>query len=343
VILGALALIALAAAWLLLFHDNGCPGFAREPAEPRGDVETVWFPAVDGTRLEGWLLRPETWPAPLVVMAPGLTGTKDAHLEPFARAFQRAGIAVLLLDFRTFGGSDGEPRHWVDPVRQREDYEAAIAFARRELGASAIAVWGSSFSGGTALVCAARDPEIRAVVAQCPFLATPPSQQPDAPTMARFVFWTVLDLARARLGAGAPVYLPAFGRPGELAFAKSRENPSVWDAEHPGRHDFWRALPKQIRGGWENVLLARVFASLDREVPMEHVARIRCPVLLVAAERDDMVPAAFVREARAKLVHPESELASYDALHFDLYLGDVLRANAARQAAFLVRQLMARG
>jgi hypothetical protein len=52
-----------------------------------------------------------------------------------------------------------------------------------------------------------------------------------------------------------------------------------------------------------------------------------------------MVPAAFVREAHAKLAHPGSELASYDALHFDLYLGDVLRVNAARQAEFLVRAL----
>jgi fermentation-respiration switch protein FrsA (DUF1100 family) len=59
----------------------------------------------------------------------------------------------------------------------------------------------------------------------------------------------------------------------------------------------------------------------------------------VAAERDDMVPAALVREAFARLSHPGSELASFDALHFDLYLGDVLRANAARQVAFLARAL----
>jgi hypothetical protein len=342
VILGALLVLALVpgAAWLLLFYDNGCAGFAREPVEPRADVETVFFPAIDGTRLEGWLLRPQAGNAPLVVMAAGLTGTKDAHLEPFARAFQRAGLTVLMFDYRTFGGSDGEPRHWVDPVRQREDYEAAVAFARRELAPSGIAVWGSSFSGGTALVCASRDPEIRAVVAQCPFLATSPSQQPDGLTLARFVLWTLLDLVRARLGVGAPVYLPAFGRPGELAFAKSRENPSVYDAEHPGRHDFWRTLPKRIRGGWENVLLARVFASLDREISLDHVAAVRCPVLLVAAERDDVVPAALVREAHAKLAHPDSELASCDALHFDLYLGDVLRANAARQVDFLVKALV---
>jgi alpha/beta superfamily hydrolase len=64
----------------------------------------------------------------------------------------RAGFAVLLLDFRSFGGSEGEPRHWVDPFRQVDDYRAALAFAQRELAhavdARRIAHWGSSFSGG---------------------------------------------------------------------------------------------------------------------------------------------------------------------------------------------------
>ncbi len=347
----SLALLAALVVYLLALYDNGSGGFAYEPARPRpdergpdGSLETVHFPAQDGARLEGWLLRPAGGPAPLVIAAPGLTGTKDAHLEPFARAFRAAGLAVLVFDYRSFGGSEGEPRHWVDPERQREDYEAALAFARRELGpsgrvdAARIALWGSSFSGGTALVCAARDPEIRAVVAQCPFLGTSPSQQPGPLLLARFALWTTLDLARARLGL-RPLYVAAFGRPGEIAFARSRENPSVRDLEHPERHAFWRELPAHPRGGWENKLLARVFASLDRTLPLDHVAAIRCPVLLVAAERDDMVPSAQVRDARARLSHPASELVSYDCLHFDLYLGDVLRKNAAQQAEFLARQL----
>lgn len=356
VALGLLAIV-LIAGYLLGYHDNGHGGFAHHAPAPRpdeqraeGSLTTVWFPAVDGTRLEGWLLLPRVAPAPLVVMAPGLTGTKDAHLEPFAWRFAAHGLAVLLFDYRTFGGSEGTPRHWVDPLRHAEDYGAAIEFARRTLAvegqidATRIALWGSSFSGGTALVVAATRPEdVRAVVAQAPYLATPDAQRPDPWSLARFVGWTFLDLTRYRLAQALglrlePVYVPAFGRPGELAFAKSRENPSVRDPRHPEQAEFWRRMPP-IRGGWENKLLARVFATLDAVTPLEHVAAIRCPVQLVGAEADDLVPGAMIADAFARLPPGDHQLTTYACRHFDLYLGDVLEENARAQARFLARHL----
>lgn len=347
----ALGVVALFA-WLLVFYDNGHRGFAYLPAAPRADEEraegtlrTVYFPACDGTRLEGWLFLPRsTSPPPLVLMAPGLTGTKEGHLEPFAWCFARAGLSVLLFDFRSFGGSAGLPRHWVDPERHGEDYAAALAFARRELGpaglvdAERMALWGSSFSGGTALVTAASDPGVRAVVAQCPFLATPESQQPPLRQMVWFVFWTALDSVRQRLGL-RPLYLPAFGRPGELVFAKSEENPRARDFDPTAGHAFWSRMPPALRGGWENKLLARVFASLDRAVALEHVERIRCPVYLIAGARDDMVPSALVRDAFARLRSPAKKLSVHECGHFDLYLDDVFAENAALQASFLTEAL----
>ena len=352
----SLALAAAAVglcAWLLVFYDNGQGGFAHEPPCARADEEsadvrlrTAYFPAIDGARLEGWLFLPRASSPALVVMAPGLTGTKQGHLEPFARRFVSAGLAVLLFDFRTLGGSEGQPRHWVDPERQREDWHAALAFARADLGpaglvdASRIAVWGSSFSGGTALVTAAQDPRVRAVVAQCPYLMTPPSQQPSAFAMAHFVVWTLLDSLRAALGL-RPLYVAAFGRPGELVFAKSRENPRARDFRPSDGHAFWSTMPDPLRGGWQNKLLARVFAALDRVVPMDHVAVVRCPVYLVAGTHDDMVPADFVRTAYERLPNPAKQLSVHECGHFDLYLGEIFERNAALQAAFLSRALEA--
>jgi pimeloyl-ACP methyl ester carboxylesterase len=277
-------------------------------------------------------------------MAPGLTGTKEGHLEPFARRFTSAGLAVLLFDFRTLGGSDGLPRHWIEPDRQREDWHSALAFARKELGpvraidASRIALWGSSFSGGTALVAAAEDPAVRAVVAQCPYLATPPSQQPGAFALAHFAFWTVLDSLRARLGL-APLYVAAFGRPGELVFAKSRENPRAADFRPTDGHPFWSRMPDPLRGGWQNKLCARVFAALDRVVPMDHVAGIHCPVYLVAGAHDDMVPVELVRTAFERLPGPGKQLAVRDCGHFDLYLDAHFAENVEAQTEFLARAL----
>lgn len=38
-------------------------------------------------------------------------------LAKYAEAFAARGMASLVFDYRTFGGSDGMPRHVVDPWR----------------------------------------------------------------------------------------------------------------------------------------------------------------------------------------------------------------------------------
>lgn len=339
----ALALVlAFGSAWLWLGRRArfACQPSAGRPDERHasGTVRTVHFPAVDGTRLEGWLFQPDgVLRPPVVVMAPGLGGTKDGFLEPFAWAFVEHGLAVLVFDYRCFGGSEGTPRHWVAPPRHREDYEAALTFVRGHLAdsldASRVALWGSSFSGGTAVVTAARDHEVSAVVAQCPHLRTPDHLQPRGWAMARFVCCAVLDMILVL----PPLYIPLFGRPGEWVFAPSTENPSVSDFAGPLGADFWRRLPKPPLGGWENRMLARGLATLDDVVPMDELTAVKCPVLLVCAERDDMVPSATVDEAQRLL--PSAELARYDCGHFDLYTGPTQPENAQRQAEFLARTL----
>ncbi len=309
-----------------------------EERRPEGVVRTVHFPAVDGTRLEGWLFQPHSLRPPLVVMAAGLGGTKDAFLESFAWTFVNAGFAVLAFDYRCFGGSEGTPRHWVAPPRHREDYEAALDFVRRDLSevvdTSRVALWGSSFSGGTAIVAASRRDDVRALVVQCPYLKTPPHIQPHGISLARYVVLATLDMMRVF----PPIYIPIFGRPGEWVFAPSHENPSVDDFDGPLGSDFWRLLPKPPLGGWENRMLARGLATLDEVVPMNELDKVKCPVLFVAAKKDDMVPLAFVEEAHARL-RATSEMISYDCGHFDLYIGPAHAENARRQADFLARVL----
>lgn len=329
--------------WLILWRGSRFEASRStgrpEERRPAGLVRTVHFPAIDGTRLEGWLFLPDgVARPPIVVMAPGLGGTKDGFLESFAWAFVERGVAALAFDYRTFGGSDGLPRHWVAPPRHREDYEAAIAFVQRDLGDTVdkarTALWGSSFSGGTALVTATRCPEVRAVIAQCPYLKTPPHLEPRGLAMARYVFLATLDMMRIF----PPVYIPLFGRPGEWAFATSVENPSVSDFGGALGSEFWKRLPQPPLGGWANKMLARGLATLDEVVPMDELGKVTCPVLFVVAEKDDMVPRAFVEEAHARLADT-SELASYDCGHFDLYVGAAHAENARRQAEFLARVL----
>jgi fermentation-respiration switch protein FrsA (DUF1100 family) len=50
-------------------------------------------------------------------MGHGFSGTQD-QLEPYARRFTEAGIALLTFDYRNFGRSEGEPRQLVNVDRQ---------------------------------------------------------------------------------------------------------------------------------------------------------------------------------------------------------------------------------
>jgi hypothetical protein len=86
-----------------------------------------------GTALDAWLYTPLTAVDgaaavrhPVMIMAHGLGAQKELGLHRFADAFARAGLAVLVFDYRTFGGSEGEPRHWVSPRRHLEDWNEAL-------------------------------------------------------------------------------------------------------------------------------------------------------------------------------------------------------------------------
>ena len=108
---------------------------------------------------------------PCVVIGHGFSGTKGLA-RVYAERFATAGFAVLVFDYRHFGASGGEPRQLVDVGRQREDYHAAVRFARTLSGIDPerIALWGTSLSGGHVIAVAADDPRIAAVVAQLPLI-----------------------------------------------------------------------------------------------------------------------------------------------------------------------------
>lgn len=137
----------------------------------RRDVE---FDA-EGVTLRGWHYVPDGagGPVPTIVMAHGFSATKEMYLDRFAEAFAANGMAAVVFDNRNFGASDGEPRQEIDPWQQVRDYRHAISFALTlpETDGDRIGVWGSSYSGGHAIVVGAIDRRVRCVSAQVPLIS----------------------------------------------------------------------------------------------------------------------------------------------------------------------------
>src|SRR5665811_990625 len=139
--------------------------------------EDVEFSSGEDT-CAAWLYTPAgEGPHPAIVMGHGLGAVKEMRLDAYAERFQAAGYACLVFDYRHFGASAGRPRQLLDIKRQLADWAAALDWTRSRQGLdpARIVVWGTSFGGGHALLTAARNHDVAAAVAQCPFTDGPAS------------------------------------------------------------------------------------------------------------------------------------------------------------------------
>ncbi len=287
--------------------------------------EDVTFTS-QGTRIGAWLYRPDgSVDVPMLVMAHGLGGVREMRLDAFAERFVEAGYACLVFDYRHFGASDGEPRQLLSVTRQRQDWRAAVDFARTIEGVDAerVVLWGSSFSGGHVISVGASDPRVAAVVSQCPYtdglastLAVPPL------TSVRVTLRAVRDLVGSWLRR-KPVLVPLAGHPGEVALM------SAPDA-YPG---YVSIAPEQ--GTFRNEVAARVALEIAFGRPGRRAKALGCPALFVVCDRDTVAPARATRRHVARA--PQGEIISRDTGHFDIYVGDEFERTVRDELEFLRR------
>ena len=102
-------------------------------------------------------------------MTHGMSAVKEMHLDDYAEFFAEAGLNVVVYDHRNFGDSDGAPRQENDPVLQYRDIRNAITYAntRPEVDAIADRCLGNELRRRHALLVAAIDKRVKAVVARC--------------------------------------------------------------------------------------------------------------------------------------------------------------------------------
>lgn len=289
-------------------------------------VHPVGF-VVEGDTVRGDLYLPATpGKPPVVVMAHGFGGERRFRLPAFAEHFAQAGLAVLLFDYRGFGDSDGTPRGLVDPARHLEDYAAAVVFAKQlaEVDGTRLALWGTSFSGGHALVTAARLPGIAAVVAQVPHVDGLASALHYPKTLLPRATWLATrDLLAAARGR-PPVRMPIVAPRGVRCLA----GPDCYEG-------YLRLVPPGAE--WLNAVPARILFTIMAYRPITAVQDIGAPVLLLASPHDSLIPFAATRKTAARI--PDCRLELIQGGHFDPYVGAEFERVVALETAFLQDKL----
>lgn len=141
----------------------------RTPADVGLAAQAVRLPTAQGKTLFAWFVPVSSpTPCPAVVVMHGW-GANASLMLPALAPLHAAGFAVLLLDARCHGQSDGAP--FTSLPRFAEDIEAGLDWLRQQaaIDADRLAVMGHSVGAGAALLCATRRPDVRAVVSLSAF------------------------------------------------------------------------------------------------------------------------------------------------------------------------------
>jgi alpha-beta hydrolase superfamily lysophospholipase len=270
-------------------------------------------------------------PHPIVVLAHGFGGVRDARLWAYAERFADAGLAALVFDYRHFGASGGSPRQLLDVERQLDDWRAAIAFARGLDGVDPerVALWGTSFSGGHVAVLAAEDQRVAAAISQGPFLDGVWALRAAGPRNNLRLAFAALRDEVARLRGRPPHMLAVVGPPGSVAAMNSP------DAE-PG----YRALfPPDVE--FRNEVAARIGLRIGLYRPIRQAERVACPWLVCVVDGDVITPPQPALKAAGRA--PRGEARRYRGGHFDIYVGELFERVVADQLEFLDRHLLRAG
>jgi fermentation-respiration switch protein FrsA (DUF1100 family) len=292
----------------------------------RRDIE---FDA-EGVILRGWFYRADgvSGRAPTVVLAHGFSAVKEMYLDSFAEVFATAGLNALVFDNRNFGASDGEPRQEIDPWQQVRDYRHAITYAGTldEVDAERIGVWGSSYSGGHALVLGAIDRRVKAVVSQVPLISGSANIAELVRADFRAGFRAQFDADRAARFAGDPPAMVPVVAEDPLA-PSALPTPDSWT--------WFTETGKTRAPTWRNEVTLRTVEMLGEYEPASYIGRISpTPLLVLVAREDHLTPAHLAIDAYERAREPK-KLVILPGGHFDAYVAGFDRASGPARDWFV--------
>lgn len=188
----------------LIFHPPPAPA-GRSMLPPGYTAEVVRFRSHDGLTLAGQLIRPPGGPAPLVIYY----GGNAEEISPLAHYADRyAGAALLLVNYRGYGGNPGEPGEaaLIADALAIFDQAQALANIRKD----AITLQGSSLGSGVAVAVAHQRP-VHGLILVTPFDSLSAVAQSHYPVVpVRWLLRHPFDSAsRARQASSRSLFLVA--------------------------------------------------------------------------------------------------------------------------------------
>ncbi|KAJ0401062.1 hypothetical protein P43SY_005082 [Pythium insidiosum] len=234
--------------------DN--PTGYRNPSEYGIDHEDLMIRTSDGVHLHAWLMRqPESSSRPTLIFFHGNAGNIGYRLPNAVHLYRKVLCNVLMVDYRGFGHSEGEPTE----AGLRQDAEAVLdaVLKREDVDKSKLVVFGRSLGGAVALHLAHKaGDQIAGVILENTFLSISSMVDAlmpmlsyfkplvlrinwDSETLIQSVSHPILFVAGEQDELVPPVHMR---RLHELAKRSSRR--AVWHSVPNGTHnDTW------LRGG----------------------------------------------------------------------------------------------
>jgi len=261
-----------------------------------------------GERLSGLWRTPDDFggPLPAIVQGPGWMGLKDAKLYVrYHEALTKAGFGVLIFDYRGFGDSGGD-RTLLSPRNQLEDLVDAVSYlsGREDVDPDRIGCFGTGGTGGgNAILLAAQDPRVRAVVSQVPvadgrdWLHRMRSEDQWLEFLAEL---EVDRRLRATTGAGRLV------DPREHIMVPTQERRTTQI-----KADVDTRVPTAVSLGAADEILAYS--------PLAAAGGLTTPLLLIAVEGDAVTPTDHAQSLYEAAAGPKSLLLQRRTTHYAAY------------------------
>ncbi|MDC5029349.1 alpha/beta hydrolase [Acinetobacter baumannii] len=286
-------------------------------------VEPLYVPC-DQEMIAAYFYIPKTNnKSAVIIMAHGFAGLRQFKLIQYAQRFAQAGYAVILFDYRYWGGSTGKPREMISINSQLEDWKTMIQYAStcKFIDNRRIVLWGTSLSGGYALSLASELKNIQAIMVQIPYVdgaetakLYPLQRYPQALKLSS------QDYMGSKMGLN-PKRLPVVDQY-KLCFMPTAD--SYYGYLSIVNPDYY----------WSGEVPARVFFNLMRYRPIQLVRQINIPVLFIAAQHDSLIPIESSREAATNIA-PFVSYHEWDMKHFDIYHGSWFEKAVTTQLEFL--------